>query len=143
MSPLNHHSSRYGGSSEISVRIKIDIVEQPCKVTALHHIGNYGGLGGSFFAADGPVSIFFSLSLSLSLSGSLSLALSPWLLLSLSLSLSLYLSLSLTLSPWLPLSGSFSLSLTLSHSLNISEFLVHISIVLDPKVIYPDVTHQI
>eukprot|EP00116_Pleurobrachia_bachei_P004590 sb/3464852/ len=38
--------------SEISVRIKIDIVEQPCKVTALHHIGNYGGLGGHFFAAD-------------------------------------------------------------------------------------------
>eukprot|EP00116_Pleurobrachia_bachei_P008460 sb/3468722/ len=36
-------------SSEISVRIKIDIVEQPCKVTALHHIGNYGGLGGTFF----------------------------------------------------------------------------------------------
>eukprot|EP00116_Pleurobrachia_bachei_P014349 sb/3474611/ len=26
-----------------------DIVEQPCKVTALHHIGNYGGLGGTFF----------------------------------------------------------------------------------------------
>ena len=26
----------------------IDIVEQPCQVTALHHIGNYGGLGGSF-----------------------------------------------------------------------------------------------
>eukprot|EP00116_Pleurobrachia_bachei_P006864 sb/3467126/ len=35
--------------SEISVRIKIDIVEQPCKVTALHHIVNYGGLGGTFF----------------------------------------------------------------------------------------------
>eukprot|EP00116_Pleurobrachia_bachei_P005034 sb/3465296/ len=45
-------------SSEISVRIKIDIVEQPCKVTALHHIGNYGGLGGGgFFAADGMYSL--------------------------------------------------------------------------------------
>eukprot|EP00116_Pleurobrachia_bachei_P017843 sb/3478105/ len=33
---------------KISVRIKIDIVEQPCQVTALNHIGNYGGLGGTF-----------------------------------------------------------------------------------------------
>eukprot|EP00116_Pleurobrachia_bachei_P010248 sb/3470510/ len=41
----NHkrHSVMFLKSSEISVRIKIDIV------TALHHIGNYGGLGGSFF----------------------------------------------------------------------------------------------
>ena len=27
----------------------MDIVEQPCQVTALHHIGKYGGLGGAFF----------------------------------------------------------------------------------------------
>eukprot|EP00116_Pleurobrachia_bachei_P017125 sb/3477387/ len=53
--PLNRGVPKSGAlnrgptSSEISVRIKIDIVEQPCKVTALHHIGNYGGLGGSFF----------------------------------------------------------------------------------------------
>ena len=26
-------------------------MEQPCQVIALHHIGNYGGLGGSFFFA--------------------------------------------------------------------------------------------
>eukprot|EP00116_Pleurobrachia_bachei_P017529 sb/3477791/ len=61
-------------SSEISVRIKIDIVEQPCKVTALHYIGNYyGGLGGGgiFFAADGtfmrlrPKSLVRNLSINL------------------------------------------------------------------------------
>ena len=27
----------------------MDLVEQPCQVTALHHIGKYGGLGGAFF----------------------------------------------------------------------------------------------
>ena len=29
----------------------MDIVEHPCQVTALHHIGKYGGLGGGIFSA--------------------------------------------------------------------------------------------